>query len=198
MTEPSRLGGITPAQTVGPFFHYALSPNGHYPLPDLATPALVAPDAAGTRIRFEGSIVDGNGEAVTDALVEIWQADGDGRYPDGRAGDNTGFTGFGRCACDGTGHFSFETVKPGRVAGPAGLQAPHLNLGVFGRGLLHRLHTRVYFADEPSNAQDPILALVPAERRDTLVATLQERPGQTVYRLDLRLQGEGETVFFLV
>lgn len=196
----SRAPGLTPSQTVGPFFHYALTPAGQYAFPDLVTGWIAPPEAEGARVRVEGQVTDGNGEAVPDAMVEVWGADGEGRYGDARA--NTGFTGFGRVALDGTGHFAFETLRPGRVPGPEGtVQAPHLNLGLFSRGLLRRLFTRLYFEDEAeANAADPVLALVPEARRGTLIARRQERPGsaEIVYRLDIRLQGEGETVFLEV
>ena len=125
-------------------------------------------------------------------MLELWQADAQGRcQPQG----NAGFTGFGRAETTAEeGRFWFETIRPGPVAGPGGaLQAPHLSLSVFARGVLVRLMTRIYFADQPANAADPVLALVPPERRETLIA---KRDDQGVYRFDIRLQGEGETVFF--
>ncbi len=185
--------GITPSQTVGPFFAYCLTPAG-YPLEELATGMIATPDAAGTRIRIEGRVLDGAGAPVPDAFLEVWQADGEGRYPAAAPGPaaNARFTGFGRAACDGEGRYAFDTVKPGPVPGPGGtMQAPHLNVGLFARGVLRRLATRFYFADEPANAADPILALVPAERRATLIA----RPEGGVYRIDIHLQGDNETVF---
>lgn len=183
----------TPEQTIGPFYHFALL--------DLAGPALVAADAPGA-VRLAGMVVDGSGAPVDDALIETWQADADGNYPDAEdapdgAGAANGFSGFGRCATDPQGRFSFTTVKPGRVPGPGGrLQAPHLLLGVFARGLLRRVVTRVYFPDEATaNAQDPILSLVedPAAR-ERLVA----RPEDGELRFDIVLQGDGETPFFVV
>lgn len=191
--------GLTPSQTVGPFFHYMLSPGEHYPVDDLVTGAVATPDAAGQRIRIEGQVLDGNGEAIVDALVEIWQPDGEGRFSGRDAAlANAAFTGFGRCALDQTGHFAFNTVKPGPVPGPDGRpQAPHVSLGIFARGLLRRLHTRLYFEDEgDANAADPVLALVPQARRGTLLAKRQDRPTETVYRFEIVLQGENETVFF--
>ena len=153
----------------------------------------------GTRIRIEGRIFDGDGKVLPDAMVEIWQADAEGRYAspaDGRPLKSNSFRGFGRCPTDKDGGFRFETVKPGQVAGPKGTpQAPHINVGVFSRGILKRLFTRIYFADEPANAPDPILALVPADRRATLLAKPDPtKPG--LYRFDIRLQGKDETVFF--
>ena len=131
-------------------------------------------------------------------MIEIWQADGAGRYPDSAAGPNSLFRGFGRAPCDAAGAFAFSTVKPGAVPGPAGrLQAPHVDVGIFARGLLRRLFTRLYFADEPSNEADPILALVAPDRRATLIARRDDAAGTPpLYRLDICLQGERETVFF--
>jgi protocatechuate 3,4-dioxygenase alpha subunit len=178
---------------VGPFFHDALCwPGG-------AT--LVLPEARGERIEIIGRVFDADREPVPDALVEIWQADADGRYAhpadEGDAPPDPAFRGFGRCGTGPSGDFRFLTVRPGRVAGPAGtLQAPHVAVGVLARGLLKRLVTRLYFEDSPENAGDPVLALVedPA-RRATLVA---RRVGGTpaVYRFDIVLSGDGETVFF--
>jgi protocatechuate 3,4-dioxygenase alpha subunit len=184
---------LTPSQTVGPFFAYCLTP-GEYPFRAVFSPDLTTPDAAGARIRIEGRIVDGDGAPVPDAMVEIWQADGEGRYRGHHpALANAAFRGFGRAECDPLGGFAFTTVKPGRVPGPNGTaQAPHIAVGIFARGLLIRLITRIYFPDE-DNAGDPVLALVPEERRGTLVSV---PAGEGVYRFDIRLQGEGETVFF--
>lgn len=199
MTEAERPGPalrITPSQTVGPFFAYALTPSGRYALTDLATGDLTSNDAVGARIRVEGRVLDGDGMAVADAMIELWQADGGGRYP-GRdpALSNSRFTGFGRAATDQDGRFEFKTVKPGRVPGPGGLQAPHINLGVFARGVLRRMFTRVYFEDEAAaNGSDPILALVPEEARHTLLARRHGADG--LYSFDIRLQGVDETIFF--
>ncbi|MGP9819409.1 protocatechuate 3,4-dioxygenase subunit alpha [Salinarimonas sp. NSM] len=189
--------GITPSQTVGPFFAYCLTPEA-YDARGIAGSMLVTPDATGKRIRIEGRVLDGAGEPVPDAMLEIWQADGEGRYPDDAA--DTAFRGFGRAETDADGRFVFVTVKPGAVPGPDGTkQAPHIAVSVFARGLLNRLATRLYFDDEPANAADPVLALVPAERRATLIA---RRGGEGEYAFDVRLQGdgdgEGETVFFEV
>ncbi len=200
MTIDDGPRGVTPSQTVGPFFAYVLTPKA-YDYPEIATNDLVTTDAAGERIRIEGHILDGDGEPIVDALLEIWQPDGGGRFA-GQAPElaNAAFTGFGRTEVDSNGFYHFETVKPGRVPGPHGspdgLQAPHINVGIFARGLLRRLFTRVYFAGEPANEHDPILALVPADRRGTLVANRRERGADIVYGFDIRLQGEGETVFF--
>ena len=197
MTETKGSGpaGLTPSQTAGPYFAYALTPAGRYAISDLATNDLVTEDAAGERITIEGRVVDGDGELVTDAMLEVWQADGDGRYPGADpALANALFKGFGRVECNAEGRYAFHTVKPGRVPGPNGvMQAPHLNVGVFARGILRRLFTRIYFEDEAANASDPILALVPAEARQTLIA---HRVGKEAYVFDVYLQGENETVFF--
>ena len=140
-------------------------------------------------------MLDGDGKPIPDAMLEIWQADAQGRYPE----QGAGFRGFGRTLTDPGGEYRFTTIKPGRVPGPGGApQAPHLNLTIFARGLLRQLTTRIYFADEPSNETDPVLAAVtdPAARR-TLFAARQDGSSQTaLYRFDVILQGEGETAFF--
>jgi len=189
---------ITPSQTVGPFFKYGLTPNGQYAWNDAFTNNLVTPDASGDRIRVEGRVFDGDGQAVPDCMLEVWQADGQGRFADPqdkRALPNAKFRGFGRCGTDANGAFAFDTIKPGSVPDPDGKpQAPHLLLAVFGRGMLRHLYTRIYFGGEAANDSDPVLAQVPADRRATLIAT---RDGAgALYRLDLRLQGDDETVFF--
>ncbi len=192
--------GITPSQTVGPFFKYGLTPNGQYDWNDAFTGNLVTPDASGERIRVEGRVFDGDGAPVPDAMLEIWQADSQGRFADPqdkRAQPNTKFRGFGRVGTDANGAFAFDTVKPGPVPDPNGIpQAPHLLLAVFARGMLRHLYTRIYFGDEAGNSIDPVLALVPADRRATLIAEREAGNGSAVYKLDLRLQGDDETVFF--
>ncbi|MGB0084181.1 MAG: protocatechuate 3,4-dioxygenase subunit alpha [Rhodomicrobiaceae bacterium] len=181
----------TPSQTVGPFFGYALP----YPGGD----TLTAEATLGERIVIEGRLFDGGGAPVNDGLIEIWQANSQGRYrhPEDMQEKqlDPNFNGFGRTETDEDGWFRFHTIKPGQVPGPNGTaQAPHINISVMGRGILKRLATRLYFSDEAANASDPILALVPQERRGTLIA---ERTGEgTVYRFDIILQGENETVFF--
>jgi protocatechuate 3,4-dioxygenase alpha subunit len=143
-------------------------------------------------------VFDGDGVVVPDVMLEIWQADAQGRFADPqdkRALPNASFRGFARCGTDKDGHYSFDTVKPGAVPDPDGkTQAPHILVAVFGRGMLRHLYTRIYFSDEAGNAADPVLGLVPADRRATLIATREA--GKPVYRLDLRLQGGDETVFF--
>jgi protocatechuate 3,4-dioxygenase alpha subunit len=191
--------GLTPSQTVGPFFKYGLTPNGEYEWNDAFTSNLLTPDVTGERIRIEGRVFDGEGAAVPDCMLEVWQADGQGRFADPqdkRALPNTAFRGFGRCGTDAGGAFSFDTIKPGSVPDPDGkLQAPHVLLAVFARGMLRHLHTRIYFGDEELNASDPVLALVPADRRATMIAQFTANQPRT-YLADIRLQGDKETVFF--
>ncbi len=192
-----RPEGITPSQTVGPFFHYGLTPGEAYShVPVSVDGQVAAPGTPGETIVLTGRVIDGAGEPVPDAMIEIWQADSDGRYAhprDGRARASNTFLGFGRSDTTSDGTYRFVTVKPGRAPGPGGAaQAPHILVAVYGRGMLKQLFTRVYFEDEPSNAEDAVLALVPADRRSTLIA---RRDGDT-FTLDIRLQGEGETVFF--
>ena len=196
----SNVEGVTPSQTVGPFFKYGLTPDGEYDWNDAFTNNLITPDVSGDRIRIEGKVVDGDGVAVPDCMLEVWQADAQGRFADPqdkRALPNAAFKGFGRCGTDADGVYSFDTIKPGSVPDPDGKpQAPHILLAVFARGMLRHLYTRIYFSDEGGNAGDPVLALVPADRRATLIA--QRRGAAAVYSLDIRLQGDDETVFFEV
>jgi protocatechuate 3,4-dioxygenase alpha subunit len=180
----------TASQTIGPFFAVML-PLGSNEIVPAGSPGA---------IRVEGQVLDGAGQPVTDALIEVWQANRHGRYhhPEdtSEAPPEPSFTGFGRCATDDDGRFSFVTVKPGPVpVDTETMQAPHLNVTVFARGLLNRLTTRLYFPDEPdANAADPVLSSIgDAAIRDTLIAR-EEGPG--VLRFDIRLQGEGETAFF--
>ena len=181
--------GTTPSQTVGPFFAMAL------PWPD--GPLVVAEGTPGA-LWVRGRVLDGAGEPVPDALVETWQADPAGRFdhPDDPRGAAGGFRGFGRCPTDADGRYGILTLKPGPVPGPDGsTQAPHLDVSVFARGLLNRVVTRVYFADEAAaNAADPVLAGLPDADRATLLA----EPSADGYRFDVRLQGDRATVFFAV
>jgi protocatechuate 3,4-dioxygenase alpha subunit len=189
----------TPSQTVGPFFAYALTPEQYgYDFASIADGSLIEGDVPGQRIRIEGRVFDGKGELVPDAMIEIWQADGEGRYahPADPRGSNMAFKGFGRVGTgtDPEARFVFDTIKPGSVDGT---QAPHVNVIVFMRGLLLHAYTRIYFSDEAAaNSRDPVLASVPAERRRTLIATRDETSASPVYRLDIRMQGPDETVFF--
>jgi len=179
-------------QTVGPFFSIGFS--------WLYRDNLAGPGVSGERVEIAGRILDGQGNPVPDGIVEVWQANSQGQYahatePQARPADED-FTGYGRVPTDEAGCFRFTTIKPGRVPGPDGkLQAPHLAVSVFTRGLLRRLITRIYFPDEPGNAEDFALNLVEADRRGTLVAKrIAGRPG--VLAWDVILQGPGETVFF--
>jgi protocatechuate 3,4-dioxygenase alpha subunit len=194
-----RDSDITPSQTVGPFFKYGLTPNGQYEWNDAFTSDLITPDASGERIRVEGKVLDGDGAPVPDAMLEIWQADAQGRFADpqdGRALPNANFHGFGRVGTDSEGLYAFDTIKPGSVVDPHGLpQAPHLLLAVFARGMLRHLYTRIYFDDEKANASDPVLAIVSEERRPTLIAA-RTKGAPAAYHIDIRLQGDDETVFF--
>ena len=188
MTEVTHL---TPSQTVGPFLAIAL---------DWADgPEVVSADATGA-LRITGCVYDGNGDVVSDALVETWQADAQGRFahPDDPRGVSRpspeSFRGFGRCATDEAGRWHVVTVKPGGLPTEDGrLQAPHIDVSVFARGLLDRVVTRIYFPDEQeANADDQVLAGVPVERRSTLIAA---KDGAGL-RFDIHLQGPDETVFF--
>ncbi|GBQ97881.1 protocatechuate 3,4-dioxygenase subunit alpha [Gluconacetobacter liquefaciens] len=194
MTAPARLG-LTPWQTVGPFFHYALPWDGGE--------ILAREGVQGERIVVRGRVLDADGAPIPDALVEIWQANAAGRYdhPEDCQADrpiDPAFTGFGRCPTDDDGMFAFHTVRPGQVPGPGNsMQAPHIALGLFGRGLLRRLVTRIYFPESEGNAVDPILGLVEPDRVGTLMATREgEQDGMPVYRFDIHIQGANETVFF--
>jgi protocatechuate 3,4-dioxygenase alpha subunit len=181
---------VSPFQTVGPYFDIFL--RNRVPM------VMVTPETRGQRVSIEGVLYDGAGAPIPDGLVEIWQADADGRYqhpddPRGSSADPT-FYGYGWRHTGSAGDFRFDTIKPGRVAAAgAGLQAPHILVSVMGRGILYRFITRLYFDDEAANADDAILALVPDVRRETLIARTIA-PGR--YRFDIRLQGAGETVFF--
>jgi protocatechuate 3,4-dioxygenase alpha subunit len=188
----------TPSQTVGPYFAYGLCPEQYnFDLKSLFTPTLVEPDAPGEHITIVGQVFDGDGNAVSDALIEVSQADSEGRHPGSRAeAVASGFRGFGRV---GTGtdrkqRFVIETVKPGKTAGHA---APHLDVILLMRGMLLHTFTRIYFDDEAAaNEADAVLSAVPAERRATLIARRDPRAGKAIYRFDIRMQGERETVFF--
>jgi protocatechuate 3,4-dioxygenase alpha subunit len=187
----------TPSQTVGPYFAYGLTPQP-YGRAGIADGRIVNETVPGERIIVIGRVIDGAGDPVIDSLVEVWQADAQGRYAhpvDGRGAD---FHGFGRVSTDETGTFRIETVKPGRVAGSdARLQAPHLNVTVFARGMPNHAYTRIYFSDESAaNEADMVLGLVDASRRGTLIAKREETSGGPVYRFDIHLQGDDETVFF--
>ena len=190
--------GQTPSQTVGPYFAYGLTATQYgYDFDQPFDSTLALDDAIGERIRLEGRVFDGDGNAIFDAMIEISQPDGEGRYPqsvdDAQA---RGFRAFGRCGTgtDSQKRFVFHTVKPGAEA-PG--EAPHINVIVTMRGLLVHAFTRIYFSDEAAaNARDPVLASVPAERCNTLIAVRDEKSAGAVYRLDIHMQGPNETVFF--
>jgi protocatechuate 3,4-dioxygenase alpha subunit len=198
MTAQEADFGQTPSQTVGPYFAYGLTATQYgYDFDQPFDAVLALDDAAGQRIRLEGRVIDGDGNPINDALVEISQPDGNGRYPqtpdEARA---LGFRAFGRVGTGTTegNRFVFHTVKPGAEA-PG--EAPHINVIVLMRGLLLHAFTRVYFSDEAeANAKDAVLQSVPAERRATLVAERVEQGGAVTYRFDIRMQGEHETAFF--
>jgi protocatechuate 3,4-dioxygenase, alpha subunit len=184
-------GHSTPSQTVGPFFSIGL---------DRLNRADLAGGNTGERVAIHGRVIDGDGQPVPDAVLEIWQADADGRYqhPEdaGPRNDVNFFFGFGRTPTDEQGRFSFTTIKPGPVHSPDGKpQAPHLQISVFMRGLLKQLVTRIYFPDEPLNASDPVLQVVPESRCETLIAR-QSAAKENTLEWNVRLQGENETVFF--
>jgi protocatechuate 3,4-dioxygenase alpha subunit len=194
-----KASGITPSQTVGPYFAYGLTPGDKYEWNDAFSNNLITPDVTGERIRVEGTVFDGDGAIVPDCMLEVWQADAQGRFADPqdkRALPNASFRGFGRVGTNKDGGYAFDTIRPGSVPDPDGKpQAPHILLAVFARGMLMHLYTRIYFDGEAANASDPVLALVPADRRATLIAT---RKAGGAYVLDIHLQGDKETVFFEV
>ena len=191
------MPGITPSQTVGPFYAYGLTPNGKYAWNDAFTSNLLTPDVTGDKIRIEGVIYDGDGKVVPDAVLEIWQADAQGRFADPqdtRGLPNSSFKGFGRSGTTDAGEYSFDTIKPGAVPGIDGKeQAPHIVMAVFGRGMTMQSMTRIYFEDEAATADDAVMNLVPADRRATIIA---KKTALGVYRFDIHLQGANETVFF--
>jgi protocatechuate 3,4-dioxygenase alpha subunit len=183
----------TPSQTVGPFFHLGLA---RAEWADLS-----ADNPAGERIAVEGRVIDGDGAPVPDAMIELWQANAAGRYnhPDDRQDDkpiDPHFRGFGRVATDAEGRFRVVTVKPGPVPGRGNaLQAPHINIALFARGLLKHLYTRIYFADEAANASDPLLASIEDDSARRSLLARREGDGSAVYRFDIVLQGDNETAF---
>lgn len=189
------------SQTAGPYVHIGLAPGaaGFRIFENELGQVIAGPDVEGERITISGSVIDGTGAPVKDALIEIWQADASGHYvtPE-NAGDMAGFRGWGRVITDfETGKWSFETVKPGAVMGRNGrMMAPHLNLWIVARGINIGLNTRLYFSDEEeANAADPVLGLIEqAHRRATLIA--KRDSAKPAYHFDIRLQGEDETVFF--
>ena len=188
---------LTSSQTVGPFFTPALLRK------DAVRNVLVLPETQGERIRIEGHVLDGDRLPVPDAMVEIWQANAAGRYQHpsdtGPALLDSSFLGFGRSGTENDGLYWFETIKPGPVHfDNERMQAPHICMTIFARGILNHLVTRLYFADESSNENDPVLQYVPEQRRTTLIAPRHQEGTSVVYRLNIVMQGENETVFFNV
>jgi len=192
---PSGALVVSAHQTAGPYWHLVDFPEWADTTRHFAGSL---PEGA-ERITLTGTVTDGTGAPVTDAMIEIWHADPSGHYPE-QDGDPRAFQGYGRCATDKQGRFRFVTLKPGPVpVGPHAkgnaMQAPHVALAVFARGLLQHLSTRLYFEGEPLNATDPVLKAVPEARRGTLIA---KPAGNGGWNLDLRLQGEDETVWMAV
>ncbi|HEX2333709.1 MAG TPA: protocatechuate 3,4-dioxygenase subunit alpha [Burkholderiales bacterium] len=180
----------TTSQTIGPYLRIGLE---WMVIEDLAPKGV-----AGERVRIEGRVLDGDGKPVNDAALEIWQANSHGKYasPEDKQAKpaEQGFRGYGRSLTDDAGAFRFRTIKPGRVPGPDGkLQAPHITVTLFMRGLLKQLQTRIYFPDDPANADDPVLNLIPPERRGSLIA---KRRADGEFEWNVVLQGRNETVFF--
>lgn len=194
----------SPSQTAGPYVHIGLAPGaaGFDIYKRELGWDIAGPNAKGERIRVEGVVIDGTGSPIKDVLLEAWQANAAGHYahPEGGGEVEDGFRGWGRVITDfETGEWGFDTVKPGPVMGRNGrMMAPHINLWIVARGINIGLNTRLYFSDEAeANAADPVINLIEWERRrQTLIARRSERDGQAVYRFDIRIQGEDETVFF--
>jgi protocatechuate 3,4-dioxygenase alpha subunit len=205
MTQKLNYLRETASQTAGPYVHIGLAPGaaGFEIFEQELGRDIAGPNAAGERISVEGIVHDGLGAPIKDVLIEVWQANSAGIYPhpeDSRAAQaEDGFRGWGRVISDfESGLYRFDTIKPGAVMGRGGrMMAPHLNLWIVSRGIHIGLNTRMYFADETdANAADPVLNLIEqAERRKTLIANRQMQGGKPVYRFDIRLQGDGETVF---
>jgi protocatechuate 3,4-dioxygenase alpha subunit len=187
----------TSSQTAGPYFHLGMTDTR-------SVPRIAGPQTKGERVWLTCRVLDGDDAPLSDAMIEIWQADAEGRYnhpddvknEDGAEGRDSSWLGFGRMPTALDGSCEFETIKPGRVPGLGNqAQAPHLNVAIFARGMLKQLYTRIYFADDPSNPEDVVMALVPSSRRETLIA--QPDPAQPGHwRFDIHLQGDLETVFF--
>lgn len=197
----------TASQTAGPYVHIGLAPQaaGFDIFERHTGPVLCTPATQGERIRIEGRVIDGSGTPLRDVLLEIWQANAQGKYA--HPGDlqpgkslDPAFRGWGRACSDfETGVYRFDTIKPGAVSGRDGrLMAPHINFWIVARGINLGLHTRMYFSDElEANAADPVINLIEWQvRRQTLIAQREQQGGDTIYRFDIRLQGENETVFF--
>jgi protocatechuate 3,4-dioxygenase alpha subunit len=183
----------TPSSTVGPFLHLGLTEKH-------SITQVAEPEVEGQHIVLRCRIFDADGNPVNDAMIEMWQADAEGRYchaDDPRSKEcDPAFLGFGRSATDEKGCCEFQTIMPGAVPVSNGTsQAPHISLALYSRGILLQLYTRIYFAGDSANEHDPVLALVPKERRSTLMALADpSQPGRWIF--DIRLRGENETVFF--
>ena len=183
----------TPSQTVGPYLHIGMTDRR-------SVTRMAGPEITGVHIRLKCRVLDVDNAPVNDAMIEIWQADGNGSYnhPDDPKGTPAGaaFRGFGRAATDEKGACAFDTIRPGRVPGTGNaMQAPHLNVAVYARGVLLQIYTRIYFADDPANDSDPVLAMVPPDRRGTLIANPDaHEPGSWIF--DIHLRGNKETAFF--
>jgi protocatechuate 3,4-dioxygenase alpha subunit len=176
----------TSSQTVGPFFHFGLAANA-------GLGRMAALDAAGEPLQLRVCVLDGAGAPVPDALIELYQADADGQYP--QPGVKDGFAGFGRLPTDADGCCTFQTIKPGAVRTGASVQAPHVSVCLLSRGLLRQVYTRIYFSGDDRLGDDPVLGVVPADRRHTLFA--EPVPGDpAAWTFVIRLQGDDETVFF--
>ncbi len=197
----------TASQTAGPYVHIGLIPNqaGFDIYENNFSNVLAGQATKGERIRIEGCVFDGTGTPLRDALIEIWQANAAGRYNHPADAQqkkklDPDFRGWGRAGTHfETGVYAFQTIKPGAVVGRSGRpMAPHINFWIVARGINVGLNTRMYFSDEPdANGKDPVLNLIEQEtRRDTLIATREETKDGVLYRFDIRLQGERETVFF--
>lgn len=182
----------TASQTVGPYFSLGMD--------RLIVNDLAGPGVKGARYTIQGTVYDGDGNPVPDSILEFWQANADGKYAHPvdtqQKTVDPAFGGFGRVSTDGNGAFRITTIKPGPVPGPGGaMQAPHIAVNIFARGMLKQVISRIYFPGDPGNAGDPVLHSVPVERRDTLIA--KARPGHAgVLEWNVVVQGKGETVFF--
>lgn len=206
MVQPMNYLKETPSQTAGPYVHIGLAPGaaGFEIFENQLGSVIAGPDVPGERIRIEGVVLDGSGAPVKDVLIEVWQADANGvhAHPEDPNAVKVarGFRGWGRIISDfETGQWGFDTIKPGPVTGRNGrMMAPHISFWLAARGINIGLNTRLYFADEQAaNRADPVLGLIEQEhRRVTLIAEPRMVDGRRTYRFDIRLQGEGETVFF--
>jgi protocatechuate 3,4-dioxygenase alpha subunit len=185
----------TPSQTIGPFFAYCLTSSdyGYKLIADNVINSI-----SGQKIQITGQVLDGGRRPIPDAMLEIWQADPEGQFYEAGKFKDPSFTGFARTGTDLNGNFLFRTVKPGVFKNSTGiLQAPHINLTLFARGLLRHLTTRIYFSDEEATYKDPFIThLVPEPRRNTLVARLEKNNADHIcYTFNINLQGENETAF---